>query len=530
MRRARAFAPGILAAVFGVVALVAWAFASPVGATPDEDFHLTSVWCGQGYQEGFCERGSGPGERLVPLELLLAPQCYAFHPTESAACQEGFSPDPELVSSDRGNFSGEYPPVFYWVMNLFAGRGIVRSVLLMRIFNALLAVALVGAVAVLSPPGVRRAVVTSAVVTAVPLGMFLLPSVNPSGWGLVGALCFTPALVGYLVTEGRRRWALAGLAAVSLLVGAGARFDAALFAALGAVVAVTVGWKAGRRHLTDLVVPVLLGAVALVTFLSSGASAAGQTDDVAKDLSVGHLFRLLGDVPSLWIGTVTGSGWGLGWLDTAMPAVVPVIVWGVLAGAVFSALPSGDRRHQLALLAVGAALWLVPTYMQVVTGYDVGAWVQPRYIQPLVVMLVALALLRVRGAVGWRRVQWLLVVVGLSIANSIALFTTLRRFVTGNDVGGIDLDRQREWWWPGPIGPVAVWIVGSLAFAVAAALLLRSMRADVPESSVSLSAADPSSPDGGATLSGGSDGATSGVAASSSHPAVDAGQHQGPAV
>jgi hypothetical protein len=59
----------------------------------------------------------------------------------------------------------------------------------------------------------------------------------------------------------------------------------------------------------------------------------------------------------------------------------------------------------------------------------------------------------------------------LTTANSIALHTNIRRYVTGVRVEGFDLDSQREWWWgflPDLITPNVVWAVGTLAFAVVA--------------------------------------------------------------
>ena len=37
-----------LAPLLAYVALLAWAFASPIGAGPDDDYHLISTWCADG--------------------------------------------------------------------------------------------------------------------------------------------------------------------------------------------------------------------------------------------------------------------------------------------------------------------------------------------------------------------------------------------------------------------------------------------------------------------------------------------------
>jgi len=101
-----------------LVAFGSWALASPVGASPDEDFHLTSIWCSHGTREAICAPGATADTRTVPAELIAAP-CYAFKPDQSAACQ---TPTPEgMVVTDRGNFAGLYPPVFYYVQGFFVG-------------------------------------------------------------------------------------------------------------------------------------------------------------------------------------------------------------------------------------------------------------------------------------------------------------------------------------------------------------------------------------------------------------------------
>lgn len=463
----------VLAILFAGAALVAWALASPIGSTPDENFHLASVWCAKGDRQGFCEQSDASDERRVPVDFLGA-VCFAFHPETSGDCQPEFADDPELASSDRVN-SGLYPPVFYWTMNWFAGRDIVRSVVTMRIVNVLVFCGMLTAVAVVVPRGIRRAVVAGAALTVVPLGMFFIPSINPSSWALTSAVTFTPALLGYLVTEGRRRWVLGGLAALSLLLGAGARADAAVYTGLGVAAAVALGWRAGRRNVKDLALPAALGVASVLMY-----SATGQSDPSGwqEGSSAPGVVSVLTEVPRLWAGALGGpgtfGGWGLGWLDTSMPAAVWVLSWSVLAGVLFSAVPGRDRRHLLVLVAAGGALWLVPAYMQLVSGYPVGAYVQPRYVLPLLAMFVMLALVRLRGEVRWSRAQWVLVVLALSLANSLALHTTLRRFVTGLD-GPANLDSATEWWWSVPVSPMVVWAAGSVAFFVSTALALMTM-------------------------------------------------------
>ena len=467
---------GLLGLLCMAVALVAWAFASPVGASPDEDYHLTSIWCGQGAREGLCEPAREADQRMA-LESLLTSPCYAFRSDASAACQGTTLQDNDnLVLTDRGNFVGSYPPLFYFFMSFFVGDGIVPSVIAMRLVNVLVALGLTTAVWLASPPGLRRGLVGGTVVTLVPLSIFLLSSINPSSWAVLSAMTFTVSLLGYITTEDRRRRITLGtLAVVSLAIGSGARADASVYTALAVGLAVVMTWRSSVAHLRRLVYPAMLGVVALALFLSAGQSEA-VSNPAAPEPSFGSIARLFVDIPSLWTGAL--GGWGLGWLDTSMPAVVWVSAWSVLAGVTFAALGGIDRRQLLALVGIGGAVWVVPGYMQYISGYPVGAAIQARYILPLIVMLAVIAIARLPGCrpVRWSGGQWVLIVAALSLANAAALYFNIRRYVTGIDVQQASLDGDREWWWEIPVGPMATWIIGSVAFGVAVVILTSEMR------------------------------------------------------
>jgi hypothetical protein len=104
----------------------------------------------------------------------------------------------------------------------------------------------------------------------------------------------------------------------------------------------------------------------------------------------------------------------------------------------------------------------------------VGVDLQPRYLLPLIIVLAGFALL----AVGQRtlqltRAQRVLVVATSIVTQSLALFYTMRRFITGDDVNGFDLGAKAEWWWNGLPGPMFVWIIASLSWAVLVTIVVR---------------------------------------------------------
>jgi hypothetical protein len=115
-------------------------------------------------------------------------------------------------------------------------------------------------------------------------------------------------------------------------------------------------------------------------------------------------------------------------------------------------------------------------YTLSVNGLSVGQIVQPRYLLPLIGLLIATAAYRssIEGGMHLSRGQIWLIGIGLFGANAISLHTNLRRYLTGLDENQVSLNFEIEWWWvqrPSPdavlwLSPNYVWLVGSLAFGL----------------------------------------------------------------
>ena len=484
-----------LAPVFAMLALGAWAFASPVGAGPDDDYHLISIWCASG-GSAECQPGSDDGHRSLDAGFRGV-VCYAQEAEVSAACQLDAWDAAGRYETDRGNFVGEYPPVYYAAMRVFAGPDVQVSALVMRLANAALFVGIATALAALLPVSRRRTLLWGWLIAVIPLGIFLIPSNNPSGWAITGVGTAFLALLGWFETRGRRRWALGVLYFIGVIMAAGARGDAAVYA-IGATVAAAILTAAWTREWGLRAILPLAGVVIAVIFLANasqagvgavGFSGGGAVSDpgvgeggivgISPEVPLAGLalaaYNLL-MLPQLWTG-VWGT-WALGWFDTTLPAIVP---WAAVAAFVvvaFAGLGMLNWRKAISLSGVLLVLVVLPVYVLTIGGMKVGEALQPRYLLPLVVLLSLLLVTMPPGReLRFTRIQTFTILGALALANLVALQVNIRRYATGVDQQGFNLDAGTEWWWPGfPVGPMWIWIVGVAAFVGLLAALWPQLR------------------------------------------------------
>lgn len=486
--RGRRVLAAALLVLLALVSLGAWAFASPVGSSPDDDFHMSSIWCAYGEREGLCEDTGRDDARLVPAQVALAGHCFAFNDEASAACAR--SDEGAMVPTDRINLGGAYPGLSYAVLGALASTDVTSSVLAMRLVGALIAIALIGGTAIAVGPRLSTPLLAAWLISVVPLGMFMISSVNPSGWALISAGTLWVALVAFLRSRTRAEAIpAAAIAGVSTVIGLGSRPDAVLFTALAVAVAVCLTVERSRAWLIRAILPLaVLVAAGIVAFsgnpsgLAGGDISGGGAALTAAD-RVYLLFGNVLEVPRLWYEVFAGS---LGWLDTPMPAVVGVGGIAVFAGVCFAALRVMTRGKAIALAGTALALWTLPTYVLVQSQAFVGAQVQPRYILPILIVLAGVALWSPERPVQLSRLQLVLAAIVVAGANFTALHFTIRRYVTGVDEPGVDLDAGREWWWSAGPSATTVWIVGGIAFAgLVAALAMLAHRDALRESGIS---------------------------------------------
>ena len=502
----RAFA-GIATPIGLGIVLTCWAVSSPLGATADEDFHLASIWCGAGTSDQCIPVEGEPELRFAVPQQLIGPACYLNQYVDSgltsAECLETEPQVPAQYSTHRVNLTaGYYPPYFYRVMNVLVGIDPVASVIRMRLASALVTVLMFGLAIVLARPWVRRAAVAGVLATLVPFGTFFIPSVNPSGWVIVGVGTFWVFFLSWLTTSrirSVRGVVLLVLSGISLLMASVARSDGALFVGVTAVMAMLIGWPQIRPHKKRLLIllvpiPVLIWSFAFRLnaigglFGLSFATQTSESGSAGATALAGDLVRYALEIPALFAGALGANTplfnqasvffYGIGTIDIKMPSIVPLLTMGMTVAIVFTGLRVMSGRKAVAL-ALGAALFFAVPLLTV-SRFSFQYAYSPRYVYPLAMALVALAFV----ARPWRRITLTRTQSGLlgaafAIANAAALLTTVRRYTNGQAETWLSLGFEPEWWWDFGPSPLVVVGIGSLAgvgVAIGLASLLRDPR------------------------------------------------------
>jgi len=502
---------------------VAWALASPVGASPDEQAHIAYAWgtvTGQtviGEQLVTIKAGRTATNVQVPQKLLQYPPpgCYAFHPDRPVR-QCAPVPADNLQMVAQASYMSRYPPLFY------AAEGVVLQAATAVdlsgphvLYGARLAAAVLSLLAVgyglfLLSRRFPDDVVVLATLLALPAtAWFLAASVNPNGLEITAAFLLAAGVLAVRVDHAAGVRSLAAVLAVPLgtLLLAWTRPVSWVWASLIlAILLVPVGKKNGGSWTSRLpvrrlgkvpaaaTVLVLVSAMAWFGYAlqlrSSESAAQGNSAAWGALNPVGRVLLLV-----LHTGTIVSEQIGtFGWLDTPLPQLA-VLVWVSVAG-VAAIIWFVGRNGLVPRWSIGVVLVL--GYLAAMLDEYVGAWGwQGRYLLPVTAAVFVLA---VPGLVsGLERLSalrnllpWMTVT--LMAVNALSVVWFLFRNVYGVKTGPRRLPSA-----PGPVGTpawtplygqgvVLALVVLALACGVAAVWAQRRPHAPFPDGPVALGA------------------------------------------
>ena len=461
--------------------LAAWSMGSAVGSSPDEDYVLTSIWCGTEGNPPHCRKDPDrPNAMILPIMAAEPSLCFRqLGQDYSAKCQESIYN--QEISTDLYN-QVYYPDTYFNIGQFFVASDIESSVVKIRLLNSLLA-----AILTIFVSGFFRGrdsdLLLGWLSVIAPVTTFFIGSVNTSSWTLIGTTSFTLAFIAALKNRKHIKiWFPAGVVALfSLWLTNSSRYEGKyVILLLGAAILYSEltpkNFKLTKKSVLvgGAILPVLLlifnyqskfYAQVDIFLNDSRVEVSNGITTTANNLLVNNIITL-----PRFITGFFGS-WGLGWFELELAQTVWLFTLQAFLLVIGFALIRSSKIHRLIFGALFVIMCVAILYANQKTFTKVGNEIQPRYFLPFFLSIVIIAAANKTE----RYPNSLVITVAIlaTISNSIALRDTIRRYTTGQDVFiSKSLNNPIEWWWQFGPQPETVWLTGTLAFSALWALLI----------------------------------------------------------
>ena len=460
--------------------LAAWSMGSAVGSSPDEDYVLTSIWCGTEGNPPYCRKDPDrPNAMILPIMAAEPSLCFRqLGQDYSAKCQESIYN--QEISTDTFN-RGYYPDTYFKIGKIFVDSDVESSVVKMRLLNSFLAAVLIilaSAFIWKKSPDLLFAWLS----VVAPVSTYFIASVNTSSWTLIGTTSFVFAFTGACKNRKHQNvWMPAGAVALfALWFTNSSRYEGKYVILLLAAAILYSEFAPRSFKLTKKFV--LIGSVGLpmiyliYNYLSSFYGQTNVFNDPRVEVSEG----ITTTANNLFVNNIitlprfiTGffGSWGLGWFELELTQTVWLFTLQAFLLVTSFALIKSSNLHRVTFGALFAIMCLAILFTNQKTFSKVGNEIQPRYFLPFFLGIVIIAAANKTE----RYPNSLVITVAIlaTISNSIALRDTIRRYTTGQDVFiSKSLNNPIEWWWQFGPKPETIWLTGTLAFAALWALLI----------------------------------------------------------
>ena len=431
--------PAIIYSLLSFFILLGWAVGSPPGSSPDEDLHLTSAWCYSKYQGATCE--------TVPLRLVEVGKCYFKDSGTIATCEKSIPKDevsPERIYSDKS--------YYHFLANFVSLDSIDKSTVQMRIANSFFSSISILVIVLLTSRLIYLPIIISWLVVNIPLGFFLLSSVNPSSWLYIFSFLFLPVTYRIFAEKNQPYLFMTKLLILGLtfLLSLTARPDTLLFASIFGITLLPVIFSSEVKKLSNRIAIYLSTLFISIYLMLSIWSRSNLVNFRESKISS---WEIVTSLPSIITGVF--GGWGLGSLETTMPPVTYVGSFVIVLALLFYGLRFVNLPEAVSIFLIGLFAFIVPFFVVLRSNLRVGEWLQPRYILPIFYVLIGLSLIVVFRSFHEKS---LLIIVNLifflsSITFTFSLHTFYRRYVAGLDNFNLFFEKTNSWWWEFSIFP-----------------------------------------------------------------------------
>jgi hypothetical protein len=447
-----------------LIVLLCWGFAAPIGAGADADFHLSSIWCGQGERPGLCEERQDAGWYVQAKVPFMFQMCDGRPIEYQPTC-------PTIESEPAMQFLRTAPPQqvnnYYRAMSVFASQNTNQSVLIIRSVNALIASAVLCGLLLVSRGKTRLAIAASWTIGLIPVAVQNFSSVNPRGWSYLAVFATWGFLASALEAPPRssRSYYAYLLGLLSAFLAFATRIDGSLYVLFSCAVITACftlrSYVISKKQLY-VSAAVLIGialAIRSIPRISRVFTFELPSGIALPRYLLLHLVQGPEFIAQAWGYNVGQQGNGpgiIGVIGLSLFAITlafslkkanPIQIVGVTTIAVFIA--SAQLRGSI---AIGELTPSSGEYVMSLTVFLLGFSIWTSASQQMLQISRS-------GRIG--------VIALLTFSHAVALYSYMEFYVKrGSELGTFKtISLQQQWWWNSGISPNFVFWIACFAFA-----------------------------------------------------------------
>ncbi|NQV96282.1 MAG: DUF2142 domain-containing protein, partial [Acidimicrobiaceae bacterium] len=302
----------------------------------------------------------------------------------------------------------------------------------------------------------------------IPLGLFLIPSVNPQSWLFTGTFTSWVLIWLALTQTDRRRliWTLVfAFFAIGLAVAS--RSDGPLIEVV-VIISVTVIASSEKRLIKQRLLPVAIAGFVLLVWKNSQLVSALKNSLVEQGSGFFAPYYTLHNLPRMIEFYFGDFATRIGDSDTGMPPIVVLGALLIFVVLLLWAMRSVGRARGVVAIGLLSLLIFVPVLVLNNARYQIGGLFLPRYMWPFLFGFVFVLSSNIRRKSDALSLGEAGLVVGAFVPSAIAAqFILVKRYTVSASSTSWDLDADKLWWWswgPSPLTAVALGAIFATVF------------------------------------------------------------------
>ncbi len=447
-----------------------WAAVSSYGSQADDNYHLASIYC-ENEQLEVCALDSSGLNALLPGSIVkLIPGNNVF----------------EFTNHFNGPKSR--PSVFYIAMSKLATENVVKSALVMRIANAIIASLVLLVALVVAPRRIRYLLMFSWGIAIIPVGIFTIVSANPSSWAMtaVGTFwVFCLASLRSMQNNGKKLLVARIGAGTTLFMALSSRNEAALYCLITWIALMISQYR--HQDLRQLpksrwfMIFILLFSFIAISFNLLFARYRDVFSNLLKfdylNQSPNPLINVFFELPRFFGNHFGGQlTWfqgninfvhGVGWLNFQLPSATGICITSAVIASLIMSLNNYDPKSYLSTVFMWLILIAFVFASLSLSQFSSSLALQARYTIPLLIALIGITFHNSKDSLFFVGSIQSIVIAILVWLGSVAAWQRTASFYSNGDVAfWLDFNLEPTWWWS--FGPAKIYWI---AFAYLAMFL-----------------------------------------------------------